>query len=53
MTADGPIMDGPVEARLNVGPCNGSNETFRIVTGEESISSFTVEELPQRKESKI
>lgn len=48
-TEDGLILAGTVVAVLNIGPCAGTNVTFDGFTGFNSPTSFTLEELPLRK----
>lgn len=46
---DDNIPAGAVEAVLNIGRCNGSNETYDAYTGFNAPSTITLEEMPLRK----
>ena len=48
-TSSGVIPSGPLQAQLNVGMCEGFNETFNAFTGFQSVSTINIEEMPTRK----
>ncbi len=45
-TVDGSIGLGEHSVVLNVGACEGFNETFNAFTGFSAVSTFTLEEMP-------
>ena len=45
-TASGDIGLGEHTVTLNVGMCDGFNETYNAFTGLNSVSAFTLEEMP-------
>ena len=46
--SSGVIPSGTLQAQLNVGRCDGFNETFNAFTGLASVSTINIEELPTR-----
>ena len=46
-TTAGAISAGRRIALLNVGACAGFNETFNVYTGFSTVSTFTIEEIPE------
>lgn len=47
-TSSGALSAEPVVAQLNVGLCDGFNETFNAFTGFSSVSTMNIEEMPTR-----
>ena len=52
-TESGPLSAQPVEVLLNVGMCNGFNETFNAFTGFSSVSTINIEEMPMGRCCKL
>ena len=50
-TASGSLAVEPVQVLLNVGMCDGFNETFNAFTGFRAVSTINIEEMPSRKYS--
>lgn len=48
-TVSGRIGVGEHSVVLNVGQCEGFNESYNTFTGLNSVSTFTLEEMPPRK----
>ena len=49
-TENGTIMDvGTYEAVLNVGMCEGFNESYNVFTGFQGVSTMNIEEMPLRE----
>lgn len=48
-TASGPLSPGNVTALLNVGMCDGFNETYNSFTGFGSAVSMVIEDYPKRE----
>lgn len=45
-TDDGPLEEGAYDVMLNVGMCEGFNETYNAFTGFNAVSTLNLEELP-------
>lgn len=48
-TDDGPLEEGAYDVMLNVGMCEGFNETYNAFTGFNAVSTLNLEELPTCK----
>ena len=48
-TASGSLAVEPVQVQLNVGTCDGFNETYNAFTGFRAVSTINIEEIPNRK----
>lgn len=52
-TKSGAIPLGPAEVTLNLGMCDGFNETFNAYTGLQTLSIMEVEEMPLVKSENV
>lgn len=52
-TEDGVIGEGEYNVTLNVGMCDGFNETYNAYTGFNSLSTINMEEMPTRESFRL